>query len=66
MDDYIERLLDFARSFSDRAKAQLSMTQKRAGPESQPGRVSDTWALGGGVLFILLSGLTGLLVQNSC
>jgi hypothetical protein len=66
IDDYVKRLLEFAKSFSEPAKAQLSMTQKRAGPDSRPGRVSDIWALGGGVLFILLSGLTALVVQNSC
>jgi hypothetical protein len=65
MDDYVQRLLEFARSFSDRAKSQLSMTQKCSGPESRPGRVSDVWPLGGGILLIL-SGVAAFLLQNAC
>ena len=64
--EYLERLLEFGRSFSDRAASQLRLTPRHSGPDHRPGRVSDIWALSGGVLLIALSGLGAFLFEKAC
>ena len=63
-DEQLKRLLEFCRSFAE-GKAP-SLTPKRSGPHHRPGRVSDGWALGGGVLLMLISVLGALLIQRAC
>jgi hypothetical protein len=65
-DEYLERLLEFGRSFSNRAAEHLRFSPRHSGPDCRPGKVSDSWALGGGVLLIALSGLGAFLMQKAC
>lgn len=65
-DDYLDRLLEFGRSFSNRAAEHLRFSPRHSSAQSRPGKVSDSWALGGGVLLIALSGLGAFLLQKAC
>ena len=57
-------LLEFCHSFLDGREKAALLTPKCSGPHRRPGRVSDTWALGGGILVFLISALCAFLVQK--
>jgi hypothetical protein len=59
-DDQLRRLKGFVSVGFQQARG---LTPKRSGPHCRPGRVSDAWALGGGVLLILLSFLIAALLE---
>ena len=63
-DEQLKHLLELCRSFGDGREKPPCLTPKRSGPHRRPGRVSDAWALGGGVLLILISMLGAFLFLN--
>jgi hypothetical protein len=65
-DEQLRHLLELCRSFADGREKTPPLTPKRSGPHRRPGRVSDAWALGGGVLLILISLLGAFLSQRAC
>lgn len=64
-DEQLRRLFEFCRACVS-ARETPSLTPKRSGPHRRPGRVSDGWALGGGVLLMVVSVLGAFLIQRAC
>lgn len=63
--EQLRPVIEFCRSFLDGREKAALWTPKRSGPHRRPGCVSDAWALGGGVLLILISFLCAFLFRKA-